>query len=491
VAAAGTGPGADELRRRLGEVEDLRVALRLLHYDQQTLMPPAATHARAEAIATTSRMVHELQIAPELLELLDAADHDDPLVRVSRRDADKALRVPADLVAETARAAAEGQEAWELARERDDFADFLPYLERNLELRRQYAACFADEIDEPYDALLDDFEPGMRTEEVRAAFAPLREELPALVAAAAERPAPELLGPFPVEGQRRAVRSVLEHIGFDDRSWLLADSAHPFSSTIGRGDNRITTRYDERTLESIVGVVHEFGHGLYEAQIAPELARTPLAHGCSMAVHESQSRLWEVFVCGGLPFWRGAWDLVAGPLGGALDGVRPEELVAAIRAVRPTLIRVEADPVSYPLHIVLRFDLELALLSGDLAPADLPGAWRDGMRRLLGIEVPDDRRGVLQDVHWAAGAFGYFPTYALGTVLAAQLWEAARESLPGLDETIEAGDFEPLREWLRDRIHRYGRTYEPSDLIRLALGRDLDPAPYLAFARDRAAARSE
>jgi carboxypeptidase Taq len=476
-----------ELQRRLAEIEDLASAIRVASFDQLTLMPPAGAAARADVLTALSGVLHERQSAPELEALLADADPADPLVRVARRDADKARRVPAGLVAALTRASAEGQEAWEAARPANDFAAFRPYLERNVELAREYAACFADETDEPYDALLDDHEPGMRTAEVREAFGPLRAELPGLVAAAAAHAVPALTGPFAVDGQRRAVRAVLTRLGFDPASWVLADSAHPFSSTLGRGDNRITTRYREESLESVSGSIHEFGHGLYEAQIDPALARTPLGHGCSMALHESQSRLWEVFVGGGLPFWRGAFDLLASELDGALDELGPEGLVAALGAVRPTLIRVEADAVSYPLHIVLRFDLELAMLSGDLAVGDLPGAWRDGVRELLGIDVPDDRRGVLQDVHWAAGAFGYFPTYALGTVLAAQTWEAAQAAIDGLDAAVEAGDLAVLRDWLRERIHRHGRALEPRDLIRSALGADLDPGPYLAFARARAA----
>jgi len=476
----------DQLRTKLAEIEDLEVALRLLQFDQQTLMPPAGSAARADAIATTSKLMHERQTAPELLELLAAAGDDDPVARVARRDTSKALRVPTELVGALAHASTAGQDAWQAAREANDFAAFRPYLERNIDLLRDYASCFADEIDEPYDALLDDFEPGMRAADVRTAFAPLRDELPSLVAAAADRPAATLSGPFPIAGQRRAVRAILERLGFDDASWTLGDSAHPFSTTIGRGDNRITTRYSEHTLESVLSSVHEFGHGLYEAQIAPELARTPLAHGCSMTLHESQSRFWEVFVCGELPFWQGAWELLAGPLDGALDELGPEGYLDAVQAVRRTPIRVEADPVSYPLHILLRFDLELALISGDLAVADLPAAWRDGVRELLGIEIADDREGALQDIHWSACSFGYFPTYALGTMLAAQLWQAARAALADLDDAIEAGELGPLREWLRERVHRYGRTYEPREQIRVALGGDLDPEPYLAFVRARA-----
>ncbi|HVW19041.1 MAG TPA: carboxypeptidase M32 [Solirubrobacteraceae bacterium] len=477
---------ADALRASIAELADLHAALRVLQYDQQTAMPPAGAPARGEAIATLARLEHERLTSDELAELIAAADRDDPVVRVLARDAEKARRVPAELVAAMARAGVEGQAAWQVARPASDFAAVRPHLERHVELHREYAACFADEVSEPYDALLDDYEPGMSTDEVRAAFAPLRVRLPQLVAQAAEHAAPPLAGTFPIAAQRAVVGALLARVGFDPGSWVLGESAHPFSSKVHAGDNRITTRYAEDNLDSIPSALHEFGHGLYEAQIAPALRRTPADDGASMALHESQSRLWEVFVGGSLAFWRGAWPLMSVGLGGAIEGVTPERFVAAIGGVRPSLIRVEADPVSYPLHIVLRFDLELALISGELAVADLPAAWNDGMAALLGVTVPDDRRGVLQDVHWPSGSFGYFPTYALGTVLAAQIWAAAREALPDLDERIEAGDLAPLRDWLGERIHRHGRTLEPAELIRSALGTGLDAGPYLAFAERRA-----
>lgn len=492
--ATGTGTdAATRLRDYLAPLEDLRGVLALLSFDQETIMPPAAHAARGQQEATLTGLMHEGMTAPELTGLLEDVEasgpqgDDDALAREVRREADKARRVPAELVRQMTLAGSAGQEAWVKAREAGDFAAFLPFLERNVELRREYAACFA--VAEAYDALLDDYEPGMLTGEVREAFAPLRAELPALVAAAAEHSAAPLSGPFPVDAQRRAVDMILRRVGFDERSWLLGVSAHPFSASPGHGDNRITTRFGEESLESLLSSLHEFGHGLYEAQVDPALARTPLGHGVSMAVHESQSRLWEIFVGMSLPFWRGAWKELCDCFGGAPAGLGVEQFVAALNRVAPSLIRVDADPVSYPLHIVLRFDLELALISGDLAARDLPGAWRDGMRDLLGIEVPDDRLGVLQDVHWSFGAFGYFPTYALGTILAAQIWDVARGDLPGLDDQLEAGDLAPLRDWLGAKVHRHGKRMEPKELIVAATGRELDAGPYLAYARGRAEGR--
>ena len=481
---------ADRLREHLAPMADLRGVLELIAFDQETIMPPAGNAARGHQEATLSALLHEGLIDPRVEELLSAAeaevvtDDDAALVRVVRREAEKARRVPTELVKATALAGSAGQEAWAKAREDDDFAAFLPFLERNVALRREYAACF--DVAEPYDALLDDFEPGMRTGEVREIFRALREELPPLVAAAAQRTPAPLAGPFPVDAQRTAVDALLRRIGFDEESWVLGVSTHPFSATPGPGDTRITTRFAEDSLESLLSCLHEFGHGLYEAQVDPSLARTPLARGVSMAVHESQSRLWEIFVGMSLPFWRGFWPELTAAFGGAPGGFELEDFVAGLNAVAPTLIRVDADPVSYPLHIVLRFELELALISGDLAAADLPAAWRDGMRDLLGVEVPDDRLGVLQDVHWSVGGFGYFPTYALGTILAAQLWEIVRRDLPAIDADLEAGELAPLRAWLREHVHRHGRRMTPGDLIVAATGRPLDAGPYLDYARGRA-----
>jgi carboxypeptidase Taq len=490
VATTAATEPLDELRAKLAPLADLRGLLELLQYDQETVMPPAGVAARAEQTATINGMLHDGLADPRIGELLvelteRELDGDDAaLVRVVAKETDKARRVPAQLVRELTIAASRGQESWAKARQDDDFESFRPFLEHNVELKREYAACF--DVAEPYDALLDDYEPGMLTDEVRAVFGPLREELPPLVADAAERSPGILTGHFEIEAQRRAVDLILKRVGFTDESWRLDVSTHPFSASPGYGDSRITTRFAEDSLESLLSSLHEFGHGLYEAQVDKDLARTPLGRGVSMSVHESQSRLWEIFVGMSVPFWRGVWPQFTEAMGGAPNGLDPEGFVAALASVQPSLIRVDADPVSYPLHIVLRFELELALMSGDLAVADLPSAWRDGMRDLLGIEVPNDRLGVLQDIHWSFGAFGYFPTYALGTLLAAQIWDVARGELTDLDAQLEAGELGPLRDWLRERIHRYGKRLEVRDLIREATGRELDAGPYLAYARGRA-----
>jgi carboxypeptidase Taq len=300
-------------------------------------------------------------------------------------------------------------------------------------------------------------------------FAVLAEALPPLVAEGASR-APAPLEVPPEAAQRAAVAEVLGRLGVDERGWRIDDSAHPFSVGIGTRDSRVTTRYSRQDLLSVMAALHEYGHALYERQIAPELTRTNLGGGTSMSVHESQSKLWEDHV--------GRHRAFAPVIAGALGGVDAGALHAELVAVRPSLIRVSADPVTYPLHIVLRFELELALIEGTLGVADLPAAWHDGMRRLLGVEVPDDASGVLQDTHWAAGAFGYFPSYALGCLIAAQLWEAMDPD----EEALAAADLTPVREWLREHVHVHGRRLDTEPLVERATGRGVAADAFIRHA---------
>jgi len=475
------------LHERLAELTDLAATTSLLHWDMLVAMPRGATGARGEQLATLERLAHERLVDPALGELLEAAG-DDPAARVTRRDRDKALRVPPDLVGELARAGASGQAAWHEARETGDFARFAPHLERVLRLRREYAACFP-EVDEPYDALLDDYEPGMRTAEARDVLTRLRAGLVPLAEHCRERasaadPSPLETAPYPVAQQRALIEHVLARLGVDRETWRLDVSAHPFQTAIALRDIRLTTRYDEGTLEALFSTLHEFGHALYEAQVDPALERTPLRGGASMTLHESQSRMWENMVGRSRGFWDWCAPLVAERFPQAA-AAGPEGLWRAANVVRPSLVRVDADEVTYGLHIVLRFELELELLAGALDVADLPARWAEGMRDLLGVEVPDDRLGVLQDVHWSEGAFGYFPTYALGNVLSGQLWAVAREELGDLDAQFAAGDFSALRRWLGERVHVHGRRHDPADLIRDVAGGPLDPGPYVTYLREK------
>jgi len=473
------------LRARLAEIADLRSAAVLLGWDQLVKMPPGGAEARAEQRATIERLAHERLVDDGLAELLDAAepetDADRALLRVTRRDVDKARRVPGELVSDLARAGSAGYEAWLAAREADDAAPYLPFLERNLELRRRYAELF--EREHPYDPLLDDFERGMRTAEARDVLGRLREGLVPLVEAAPHVDRTVIEGPFPIAAQRTLVDRVLRQVGVDDRAWRLDDAVHPFQASVAIDDIRLTTRFKEEGLEGLFAGLHEFGHGLYEHGVDPAYGRSPLAGGVSMAVHESQSRLWENMVGRGDAFWRWCFPLLREAFPGRFaEGDRPA-VVAAFNAVRRSPVRVSADEVTYGLHIILRFELELELVKGSLAVADLRDAWAAKSRDYLGIDVTSDRMGVLQDVHWSEALIGYFPTYALGNVVAGQLWARATAELPGLEEGFAAGDFAPLRDWLRERVHRHGRSMTPAETIAHATGGPIDPEPYLAYLR--------
>ena len=489
----------DELRSRLGEVWDLRLTTWLLEWDQEVMMPRGGAAIRAEQLATIERVTHERATADEVGRLLDELDgYEDELdpesfeaslIRVARRDWEKARRVPTDLQAEMARAAVDGFELWMTARDTSDYTRFRPAIERNLELRRRYVECF-DGFDDPYDVLLDDFEPGMKTAEAEAVLLRLREALIPLAAEIADAPQPDsafLTGPFPVAGQKRAETELLRRLGFEPTAWRLDEIVHPAAYSFGTADIRITTRYSEDSLETLFSAMHEFGHGLYEHQIDPALNRTPLATGVSLGLHESQSRLWENLVGRSLPFWRGVYPLLAETFPDVLGAVDLEAFHQAVNKVEPSLIRVDADEVTYNLHIVLRFELERALLDGTLSLDDLPEAWNVRMREYLGVEVPDDAHGVLQDVHWSSGAFGYFPTYSLGNVISVQIWGRLKTAVPDLDDQIEAGEFGNLRAWLRDHLHRFGRMFTPRETLERAVGGPIDPEPYLGYLRAKAA----
>jgi carboxypeptidase Taq len=487
------------LGERMAELADLQAIAGLLFWDQNTMMPPAGAAARADQLGTLARVVHARLTHPEMGRLLDAlepwAAGEDPdgrdarLVRWVRRDFEKAVRVPAELAAEMSRAKALGQQAWEEARAADDFGRFRDALAAHIELRHRYVACF-DGHAHPYDVLLDDFEPGLTTAELRPLLAHLRDALVPLVAAVGDPDQPRndgvFAGPYDVGVQRVAVTRIAEAIGFDPDGWRLDSALHPFAQSLAPTDVRLTTKYDVHDFGvTLYSVLHELGHGLYEAQIDPALHRSALGDPVSLGVHESQSRLWENVVGRSHPFCRWLLPQLDELLPGGFRHVDAAGLYRAVNTVQPSLVRIEADETTYNLHIVLRFELELALIEGMLAVDDLPAAWDEGMQRLLGITVPGPADGVLQDVHWSAGLIGYFPTYTIGNLMAAQLWGTAREELPEVDEQLERGDFAPLREWLGERVHRHGRTYEPRELLRRVTGEELRVEPLVGYLRDK------
>ena len=455
----------------------------LAEWDQLVMMPSEGAAARTQLLGTLARLTHERATAPELGSLLGALEQepldelDRDIARIARRDFQRAVRVPLELTVELARASADGQESWRRARADDDFDAFAPALERNVRLAREHGECLAEGGDGPYDGLLGDYDYGLRSDELRQLFGELAHALPPLIADARTHSPPRALA-VPVSAQQEAVAGTLARLGVDWHSWRVDVSAHPFTAWIDRRDTRMTTRYSEGGVESLLSSLHEYGHALYERQVDPALQRTNLGRGTSMSVHESQSKLWENHVARSAAFA----EVLAAELDAGGFVVAPAELYAALVGVEPSLIRVSADPLTYPLHIVLRFELELAMIEGDLAVADLPAAWRDGMRRLLGVEVPSDALGVLQDVHWGAGSFGYFPSYALGCLIAAQLWEAMRADLGSCEEDLRRGELAPIQRWLGEHVHRHGRRLDTIPLIERATGRGLEVEPFLRYA---------
>src|SRR5262245_5547060 len=487
-----------ELRERLGALTDLRRTQGLLIWDMQVFMPPGGAPTRAAQLATVEEIVHDRIVDErfgELFEELESHvtelphDSDDAsLIRVARRDWERARRVPTELAAEFAKVTAESYATWVTARENSDFASFEPWLERVVDLRRQYIECYAP-YDDAYDVLLEDYESGMRTSEIREIFAVLTPELRSLVAEyATDEQDAFMRGPFPIVAQDALSRELCEAFGATWDQFRLDTTVHPFEITFGLGDVRLTSRYSEDELLALFTAMHECGHGLYEWGVGRTLERTPLCAGVSATLHESQSRLWENVVGRSLPFWRWFYPRVQETFPGPLGTVSVEEFHRAVNRVRRTLVRVDADESSYGLHVILRFELEQELLTGRLAVKDLPDAWNARFEELMGIPVPNDALGVLQDAHWSGGGFGYFPTYLLGTVLSVQIWEKVREAIPTLDEQIERGDFASLHEWLRETIYALGRKLTPAETVERAVGGPIDPQPYLAYLREKNAA---
>lgn len=486
------------LRERLAEISDLHRSMGVLGWDQKVTMPPLGNPARAEALATLGRIAHEKFVDDEIGRLVEklrpyeeSLEHDSDdasLIRVTRRDWEKNRRVPVELRAEMIRAGALGNRVWIEAREKSDFASFLPALERNLELKRRYVECFEWE-DHPYTPLLDDYEPFMTTTEVAEIFGAIRPVLSELVRQAAQVDASFLEQPFPPELQRKFAERVLATMGFTDGAWRLDTTVHPFCTSFSNRDVRLTTRYHEVGIESLWSTMHEAGHGLYAHGIARSLERTPLATSPSLGLNESQSRTWENLVGRSRPFWSHWYEPLQQTFPEQLGHVGLEAFLTAINRAEPGLIRVEADETTYSLHIILRFELEQRLIDGSLDPKDLPDAWNAGMRDLLGVEVPDDARGVLQDIHWSYGGIGYFPTYALGNVISALIWRVVRDAIPDLDEQMEAGELEGLSAWLAESLYSLGRKLTPKETIeRLTGSPAIDPEPYLAYLRDKIAA---
>ena len=490
---------SEELKRRLFEIYDLQSVAELLRWDQTTYMPPGGAAARARQMAMLERMAHEKFVDPAVGRLLDDLrpyeeglpyDSDEAsLIRVVRRDYDKMVLVPAAFVGELESHLAASYESWVRARPADDFAQVQPYLEKTLEYSRRLAGFFPG-YEHIADPLIDFRDPGMTVATIRDLFGRLREQLVPIVRAIAARPAVDdscLQQSFPDAAQWDLSLEVIRKLGYDFERGRQDRTPHPFTTRFSIGDVRITTRIREDDLvEGLFGSIHEAGHAMYEQGIRPELEGTPLADGASDGVHESQSRLWENIIGRSRPFWQFFYPRVQAVFPEQLGQVPLEAFCRAINKVQPSLIRVAADEVTYDLHVIIRFDLEVALLEGRLAVCDLAEAWRERYRQDLGVTPPDDRDGVLQDTHWYDGTIGgSFQGYTLGNIMAAQFYETALSAHPEIPAEIEQGEFDTLRRWLRGHIWQHGRKYTASELVERVTGKPLTIEPYVAYLRGK------
>ena len=471
----------------------------LLGWDERTYLPAKGSEFRGDQMALLARLTHEMNTAPrigELLQELEAAGwkkHDDAVIagniREIRRGYDRAIRLPKELVEELARITTRSQGVWQEARKNNDFASFKPWLEQIVALKKREADAVGYAA-HPYDALLDEYEPGATAAGVTEVFAGLARELVPLIEAIRQSPVranPAILqGDFPPALQEAFSREAAAAIGFDFEAGRLDTTTHPFCSGIGPGDCRITTRYNPRFFnEAFFGVLHEAGHGIYEQGLDPAAFGTPGGSFCSLGIHESQSRFWENQVGRSPEFWEHWYPKARAIFPSALRDTPAEVFHLAINDVKPSFIRVEADEATYNLHIILRFELERDLLTGELPVADLPGAWNEKFQKMFGMTPADDRNGCLQDIHWSMGGIGYFPTYTLGNLYSAQFMNRVRVEFPTLDDDFRNGKYLPLKEWLNREVHRHGRTHPPGELCERVTGRPLGFMPFVEYLREK------
>lgn len=488
-----------QLTSRFREWSLLNSCASLLGWDERTYLPTRGVGHRSDQMALLARMSHDLLTAPEtaeLLERVEAKAKDEPpgldgaaTIREIRRIQHRAQKLPRRLVEELAGCIIHAQQAWQEARQANQFESFQPWLERIVALKREEAQAVTY-LDVPYDALLDEYEPGATTKAVASLFADLRAELTPLIAAIAassRRPNKTILERnYPPDRQAEFGTAAAERIGFDFAAGRLDLTAHPFCSSIGPGDCRITTRYNPRRFtDGFFGILHEAGHGIYEQGLDPSHYGLPLGMHASLGIHESQSRLWENQVGRGLPFWEFFFPKAQQAFPDALGGVGLVDFFAAVNDVRPSFIRIEADEATYNLHIILRFELEQALISGDLQPADVPGAWNEKFEQFFGILPPDAAQGCLQDIHWSMGGLGYFPTYTLGNLYAAQFMEQAKLDLGDLPADFRRGEFGRLKSWLNTKIHAHGLRYRAGDLCAQVTGKPLSHRPLMRYLREK------
>jgi carboxypeptidase Taq len=482
----------EQLKERLGEVADIDRAASVLSWDQQVNMPPGGNEARGQQLATLSKIAQEKFITDEVGRLIDdlkqevnGADTDEAaLVRVAARNYDKARRVPPSFIAEQAIVTSKAFEAWIEAKGKSDFSIFQPHLEKVVELVHKYISFFPP-ADHPYDTLLDDYEPGMKTADVKVIFDGLRPKQVKLIKAIASSKQVKDDFLFKKFNEKKLLdfsEKIITGFGYDWNRGRQDKAPHPFETTFSVNDVRITTRYEsDNPLAMLFSTMHEAGHAMYEQGVNPVYDRTPLGGGTSLAVHESQSRMWENLVGRSLPFWEHYYPALKKLFPSQLDGVSLKTFYKAINKVQPSLIRVNADEATYNLHVMLRLELEIGMVDGSIAVKDLPEIWNTKMEEYLGVTPPDDASGVLQDIHWSGGAVGYFSTYALGNLVSVQLWEKINKDIRNLDDQLRKGDFSELLAWLRKNIHQHGQKYEPQQLVEKVTGSKISSGPYVRY----------
>jgi carboxypeptidase Taq len=492
----------EELLKRMKEIALLGNTAGVLGWDQEVYMPAANAPYRAEQESLLAGMIHQKFTDPKVGEWIASAESDKKLtgnltsdsavnIREWRRSYDRSTKLPQNLVEEMARVSSNAQVEWVEARKANDFKRFQPWLEKILKLVQEQAKCYGYK-DHPYDALLEDYEPGLTTQKLDALFPPLRERLSKLsakITSSKRQPNLSILKrPCPVPVQQAFCRKLAEAIGFDFNRGRIDISAHPFTTGLGPGDTRITTRFEETNFENaFFSTLHEAGHGIYDQGLPHvlELYGTPRASAVSLGIHESQSRLWENLVGRSRPFWNFFFPELKKAFPGTFDDLTVDQFHFAINHSAPSFIRTESDEVTYNLHVCLRYEIETDLLSGKLKTTDVPGRWNELMVKYLGVTPPNDAQGCLQDVHWSHGSFGYFPTYTLGNLFSAQFFEAAEKEIGTFGGKFEQGDFKQLKGWLNKNIHAKGQTYLAGDLCQQVTGKELSPEPFLKYLEDK------
>ncbi|RKQ37626.1 carboxypeptidase M32 [Oceanobacillus halophilus] len=463
----------EDFQDYLHEMDAYREVMMLTYWDMRTKIPKKGVDQRSEVIGFLAEKVHQLETSEKMKNFIDALrDADNEIVRKSIEECEetyhKSSKIPTNEYKEYVKLQSKSESVWQEARKKADFTLFQPYLEQLVEYNKKFANYWGYEKN-IYDALLHHFEPGITTEILDGIFPKLRDSITDLlgkIEGSMDKPDPSILkGHFPKENQEAFTIEILKQIGYDFESGRLDETIHPFEITLNRNDVRITTRYDEEDFRmAVFGTIHEGGHALYEQNINASLARTPLATGTSMGIHESQSLFWENIISRSKGFWQNNYDLFKSYAPNHFQHVVLEDFYRAINEVKPSFIRIEADELTYPLHIMIRYELEKGLINGDFAVKDLPGLWNEKMVDYLGIEPSTDREGVLQDIHWSGGDFGYFPSYALGYMYAAQFHQTMSQELD-IDKLLSSGNFKPIKEWLTKNIHQYGKMKKPLELV--------------------------